>query len=93
MSDEKPKYAPRLPWRVDGPCIRETGDDGTGLPVATSLTAGDSAFIVRAANLHDEVVAALGHLIGLFAALHPNAEAWGDYGAAIAALAKARGGK
>lgn len=39
--------------------------------------------------LERELLGALEHLTGLFAALHPNHADWGDYKAARAAIAKA----
>ena len=47
-----------------------------------------NAHIITAAP---DLLSALGHLAGLFEALHPNAEAWGDYKAARAAIKSARG--
>lgn len=51
----------------------------------------NAEFIVRAVNAHDDLVAALQNLARLFQALHPSHADWGDYKAALAAIAKATG--
>lgn len=87
-----PKFTPG-PWVANGLTIE---DKAVRTAVVASLYderdgvyewRANAALIAAAPELY----AALYHLAGLFASLHEKHAEWGDYQAALAALAKARG--
>lgn len=88
------KHTP-LPWVCQGNIVTKDGNTIARTPAyrpADEETA-NAAFIVRACNAHDDLVAVVEKLTRLFAprtemSLHLKIEVWNE---AIAALAKAKG--